>query len=163
MGGAVILRRRYVYDGNVTVLKERACYRAMTISADRNIIVPRYEIIKGCRESGKQLVLFVINDTNAANWVSCTEINPLAIAFALDCVDEDDSEGRLCSTYLLTGTHGCKLNSGTNEANRVLSILNSHDGDLGKCNVEELMGPVEGQKFGVGEGQTWLPHVVPCQ
>lgn len=135
-----LLRKPYTYDGNIAVLKEKACLRELAIISGSESVVPRYEIIKGCREGGKLQMLLAINNTNATSWVSCAEETPLIIAFALDCVRKDEHVDSLCDTYLLVGTVGYKLRSGTNDANRVLNILNRHDGDLDKCNASELFG-----------------------
>ncbi len=140
IGVIAVSKKRYSYDGNPAVLKENATRREMSITSGKETVVPRYEIIKGCLESGKLQMLIAINNTNAADWVECPGEKPLTIAFAFDCVRPEDADlARLCNTYLLVGNESHKLRIGTNEANRVLGVLNRNDGDVGKCSVWELL------------------------
>ena len=139
IGVFAVSKKRYTYDGNSAVLKENATRREMSITSGKETVVPRYEIIKGCVESGKLQMLIAINNTNAEDWVECPGEKLLTIAFALDCVRPEDAEAQLCNTYLLVGNGSHKLRTGTNEANRVLGVLNRNDGDVGKCSIGELL------------------------
>ena len=140
IGVFALSRKRYTFDGNTAVLKENATRREISIASGKETVVPRYEFIKGCLESGTLQMLIAINNTNAADWVSCSSEKVLTIAFALDCVrSEDKDPARVCNIYLLVGSECNKLRIGTDEANRVLGVLNRNDGDVGKCSAWELL------------------------